>query len=92
MNCNFYILQAANLVKVEVETAGAVGFHLGASFSAVGVFRDDKVEIIANELGKKTTPTYIAFRDHPTRKYRVETLIGEEAQEHVIILGSFGKY
>ena len=79
-------------MKVEVETAGAVGFHLGASFSSVGVFRKDKVEIIANDLGKKTTPTYIAFRDHPTRKYRVETLIGEEAQEHVIILGSFGKH
>ena len=77
---------------MEVETAGAVGIHLGVSFSSVGVFRDEKVEIIANELGKKTTPTYIAFTDHPTRKYRVETLIGEEAQEHVIILGSFGKY
>ena len=72
---------------MEVETAGAVGLHLGASFSSVGVFRDGKVEIIANELGKKTTPTYIAFRDHPTRKYRVETVIGEAAQKHVTIFG-----
>ena len=71
---------------MEVETAGAVGIHLGASYSSVGVSRDDKVEIIANDLGKKTTPTYIAFKDHP-RKYRVETVIGEGAQEHVMILG-----
>ena len=88
LNCNFYILQAANLVKVE--TAGAVGFHLGASFSAVGVFRNDKVEIIANELGKKTTPTYIAFR--PTRKRRVETLIGEAAKEEVKTKEPWVKY
>ena len=96
LSCSAFLIfpfsQAANLVKVEVETAGAVGIHLGASFSAVGVFRDDKVEIIANELGKKIIPTYIAFRDHPTRKYRVETVVGEAAQEHVIILGSLGKY
>ena len=75
---------------MEVETAGAVGFHLGASFSAVGVFRDEKVEIIANELGKKTTPTYIAFR--PTRKHRVETLIGEEAKEEVKTKEPWVKY
>ena len=68
---------------MEVETAGAVGIHLGASYCSVGVSRDDKVEIIANDLGKKTTPTYIAFR--PTRKHRVETLIGEEAKEEVKI-------
>ena len=86
----FPFYQAANLVKVEVETAGAVGFHLGASFSSVGVFRDKKVEIIANDLGKKTIPTYIAFR--PTRKRRVETVIGEAAKEEVKTKGPWEKY
>ena len=77
------VYQANNLVKIEVEIAGAVGIDLGASYSCIGVFRDDKVEIIANDLGNKTIPSYIAFRDHPTRKNRVETVIGEAAKDQV---------
>ena len=75
-----------------METDGALGIDLGASYSCVGVVRGEEVEIIPNDLGNKMTPSYIAFRDHPTRRYRVETLIGEAAEEHVIILGSLGKY
>ena len=69
-----------------METAGALGIDLGASHSCVGVVRDGKVEIVPNDLGSKTTPSYISFRDHPTRRYRVETLIGEAAKDEVKIL------
>ena len=63
---------------------GAVGIDLGASSCCVGVVRKDEVEIVANELGNKTTPAYIGFRDHPTRWNRGETVIGEAVKNEVI--------
>ena len=69
-----------------METAGALGIDLGASSTCVGVVRDGKVEIIANDLGQKTTPSYITFRDHPIRKYHLETVIGVAARDEVMIL------
>ena len=63
----------------------AVGIDLGDSYSCVGVVRDDKVEIIPNDLGQKITPSFISFREHPTRKWRLETLIGQAAKEEVKI-------
>ena len=70
-----------------MEKAEAVGIDLGYSYSCVGVVRDDKVEIIPNDLGQKITPSFISFREHPTRKYRLETLIGQAAKDEVKIFG-----
>ena len=78
--------QAANLVKLEVKSVGALGIDLGASLTCVGVVRDGKVEIIPNDLGQKTTPSYIGWRDHPTRKYHLEMVIGDPAKDQVDIL------
>ena len=69
-----------------METDGALGIDLGASYSCVGVVRGEEVEIIPNDLGNKMTPSYIAFRDHPTRKLRVVNVIGEAAKDQVKIL------
>jgi len=54
----------------------SMGIDLGTTYSCVGVFKDNEVHIVANDMGNRTTPSYVAWTDG-------ERLLGDAAKNQV---------
>ncbi|KAJ6568553.1 heat shock protein HSS1 [Mycena capillaripes] len=63
---------------MEISSSKAIGIDLGTVYSCVGVWQGDGFQIIANDQGNRTTPSYVSFSDNGR-------LIGNAARNQVVM-------
>ena len=71
--CFYIVVINGYPIRERVGTDSVIGIDFGNSYTCVAVMRNGRIEVIPNEFGHQTTPSWVGFTD-------TEILVGESAK------------